>query len=124
MEQYDPNHAPDPTVWLELDEGVRIDLVRTFHTDADVEIPAEGAHTNIHVVVENQVALGEEPVPATLERLMRQGLDRHEAIHAVGAVLLEDINDLVNAKQDAFDLHRYRNRLNKLTAKRWRKGKY
>ena len=33
-----------------------------------------------HVVVENQVALGEAtPVPATLDRLMDEGLDRHDA---------------------------------------------
>jgi uncharacterized protein YoaH (UPF0181 family) len=124
MDRYDSDHAPDPNVWLDLDEGVRIDLVRDYHTDAEIEIPAEGAHASIHVVVENQVALGEEPVPETIERLMRQGLDRHEAIHAVGAVLLEDIHNLVHAKQEKFDLRRYRSRLDKLTAKRWRKGQY
>ena len=55
---------------------------------------------------------------------MRQGLDRHEAVHAIGAVLLGDIHELLNSERERFDLRRYRSRLNKLTAKKWRKGKY
>ena len=124
MDQYDPDHAPDPSEWLELDEGTRIDLVLDYHANAEAELPNENIHATIHVVVENQVALGEEPVPATIDRLVRQGLDRHEAVHAIGAVLVEDIYNLLRSEQGSFNLRRYRNRLNKLTAKRWRKGKY
>jgi hypothetical protein len=40
-----------------------------------------------HVVVENQVALGEATsVPEALDRLINEGLDRHDAVHAVGSV--------------------------------------
>jgi hypothetical protein len=43
-----------------------------------------------HVIVENQVALGEAyPVQSVLLRLMEEGLDRHDAIHAIGSVLAE-----------------------------------
>ncbi len=124
MKQYDPSHAPDPSEWLELDEGARIDLVLNYHAYSEVEIPNERIHATIHVVVENQVALGEVSVPATVERLVRQGLDRHEAVHAIGAVLLGDMHELLNSERERFDLRRYRSRLNKLTAKKWRKGKY
>ena len=53
-------------------------------------------HAVIHVVVERQIALGDEiPVRRTVRRLMSEGLDRHEAIHAVGSVLAGHMNDLV-----------------------------
>ena len=45
-----------------------------------------------HVVVENQVVLGEAmPVPETLNRLMDEELDHHEAVHAICSILLETI---------------------------------
>lgn len=47
----------------------------------------------VHVIVENQISLKVDSVLETIEKLTRQGLDRHEAIHAVGAVLSEDIFD-------------------------------
>ena len=124
MDLYDPDQAPEPSEWLELDEGERISLVLSHHADVDEDLPDEQMHATFHVIVENQVALGIEPVPATIERLMREGLDRHETVHAIGAVLAEDIRGLLSAGEGQFDKNRYRNRLNKLTAKRWRKGKW
>ena len=124
MKQYDPNITPDPASWLALDEAARIDLVLDYHADSGLEIDNERVHATLHVVVENQVALAEVSVPATVERLLRQGLDRHEAVHAIGAVLLGDMHLLLKSEREQFDLHRYRSRLNKLTAKKWRTGKY
>lgn len=124
MDQYDPNQAPNPAEWLELDEGTRIYLVLEHHGNAEDAPPNEHVHASIHVTVENQVAIEEEPVPATLERLTREGLDRHEAVHAIGAVLAENIQALLSAGKGKFDKQHYRDRLNKLTAKRWRKGKW
>jgi hypothetical protein len=47
------------------------------------------AHAANHVIVENQLAMGDATVvPATLARLMQEGLDRHDAIHAIGSVLV------------------------------------
>jgi len=37
MERYDPSQSPDPEEWLELDESVRIELVREFHTEVGEE---------------------------------------------------------------------------------------
>jgi hypothetical protein len=48
---------------------------------------SERLHAAAHVIVENQAALGDATVvPATLDRLMREGLDRHDAIHAIAYV--------------------------------------
>ena len=127
MEYYKASQAPDAQEWLDLDEAIRIDLVRDSIGEEDEDdVPEEGKsiHAAIHVVVENQLAMGEEPVPATLSRLVRQGLTRHEAIHAIGAILSEDIFDILKGNKDAGQKNRYRKRLEKLTAKRWRKGQW
>jgi hypothetical protein len=58
-------------------------------------------HGTMHAIVENQVALGDATVvPATLTRLMREGLDRHDAIHAIGSVLMAIIFDVVTKNAD------------------------
>ena len=94
--------------------------------EIEVDVPDEGKelHALIHVVVENQLAMGVDPVLATLSKLTRQGLKRHEAIHAIGAVLSDDIFDLLQSNKETWHKNRYRKRLDKLTAKRWRKGQW
>jgi hypothetical protein len=78
--QYDAIEQPDPEIWLELDETERVDLVIDYHRRIGVQLESLELHAMAHVVVENQAALGEAtPVPETLERLMDEGLDRHEA---------------------------------------------
>ena len=78
----------------------------------------------MHVVVENQLAMGFEPVSATIAKLVRQGLCRHEAIHAVAAIICGDSYNLIKGVTQSWDPRRYRRRLEKLTAKRWRKGQW
>ncbi|MEE4603018.1 MAG: hypothetical protein V2J65_17175 [Desulfobacteraceae bacterium] len=63
MDHYDPERSPEPSVWLECDEATRINLVLKYHEDIEVELPNENLHAVVHVVVENQAALGEDPVP-------------------------------------------------------------
>jgi len=49
-------------------------------------------HVLIHQTIENQIAAGEpKQVGQTVEELMRRGLPRHEAIHHVGSVLVDEI---------------------------------
>ncbi len=94
MKAYDPLKAPDPAGWESLDEQERIALVLAYHRQAGITLP--DAHATIHVIVENQVAMGTKtPVRATLDRLLSEGLDRHDAIHAIGSVLAEHLNDLM-----------------------------
>ena len=126
MEIYHPSKAPDPGEWLSLDEFERIELVQNFHINAGKKVNkgSEKMHAIIHVVVENQIAMEVEPVAAVIAKLIRQGLDRHEALHAVGAVLSADIFTLGQGTDKSWNQPRYRKRLEKLTAKRWKKGKW
>ena len=52
--------------------------------------PGARAHVAIHAVVESQVAMGEPAATAeALQRLVDQGMERHEAVHRVGQVVAE-----------------------------------
>jgi len=126
MNSYFPDKSIDPAEWLALDEGERIALVRAFHESLDDKMPDEALsiHSAIHAIVENQLAMGVELIPETIAKLTRQGLDRHEAIHAIGAILSEDLFDLLKGNIKEFSPKKYRRKLEKLTAKRWRKGQY
>ena len=75
-----------------------------------------------HVVVENQVALGEATsVSEALDRLINEGLDRHDAVHAIGSVLMRIIFDAVHERDSASDINaKYRQELATLTAANWR----
>lgn len=94
--QYDPLEAPEAEEWLTIDEAERIRLARDYHRRARVRLPNEKLHAVLHVVIENQIAIRDEiPVQSTVQRLMAEGLDRHEAIHAIASVLAEFMHDLM-----------------------------
>jgi hypothetical protein len=117
---YDPLNAPDPDDWQAMREDECMALVMEHHREAGVELPNEQIHAVIHVVVENQIALGDETsVRATLARLMREGLDRHEAIHAIGSVLMDFVQDLLGGDAPPESNQRYDEGLGKLTAAGW-----
>jgi hypothetical protein len=122
--QYDPLVAPSPEEWLELDESERIWLVKDYHRRAAITLPDGDMHAMIHATVENQIAAGSAlPVQATLQRLMEEGLDRHDALHAIGAVLAEHMRKLFSQSPAAAgsDPNRpYYAALARLTAKGWR----
>src|SRR5262249_15119721 len=81
--------------WLSLDEQQRMSLAQDYHRRAGIHSPNETVHAVVHAIVENQIALGDEiPVRRTVQRLMSEGLDRHDAIHAVGMILMEFINEV------------------------------
>ncbi len=117
---YDPLIVPDPDDWQSIGEDERIMLVMAYHQEAGVELPNEQVHAVVHVVVENQIALGDETAAqATLERLVHEGLDRHEAIHAIGSVLVEFLQDIVDGDAPEQVNERYNQELRKLTAAEW-----
>jgi SEC-C motif len=124
MERYDPLKAPDPQEWLSLDEQERLDLVEDYHRRAHIDLPNEKAHAIAHAIVENQIALGEElNVERTLRRLMAEGLDRHDAIHAIGMVCVELLHDaLQRPKSKTFPSEKYAAALDRLTAEDWRRS--
>jgi hypothetical protein len=61
-------------------------------------------------------------VRRTLERLVEEGVDRHEAIHAVAAALSRHMSDLVRSASPPSDPNAaYFAALEKLTVESWRK---
>lgn len=93
--KYDPLVAPPPNVWLAMGEMQRILLVQEYHEMEGIELPNALLHATIHGTIETQAAMGDElPVAETLEKLMQSGMDRHEAIHAIGVVLAEMLYEM------------------------------
>ena len=65
--RYEADEQPHSEVWLELDESEQIDAVMDYHRRTRVKLENPELHATAHVVVENQVALGEATsVPAEL----------------------------------------------------------
>lgn len=120
--QYDADEQPDPDAWLELDETERIDLVIDYHRRMGVQLENPAPHAIAHVVVENQVALGDAtPVPETLDRLMNEGLDRHGAVHAIGSIFMSIAFDAIHEWDDGGGVNtKYNRELAALTAAGWR----
>ena len=123
MRHYDPEVGPSSKEWLSLDERQRLRLAETHHRATHVKVSSIKAHAAIHLMVENQIAEGVESVVRAMARLIREGLPRHEAIHAVGSVLAEHFfeamkssdQDLSNTAQARYDAA-----VERLTAKSWR----
>jgi hypothetical protein len=119
---YNPLKAPDPNRWLALDEAIRLRMIVSYHRKKRFDLPNERIHAAIHMVVENQVAMGDEtPVAATLDRLMHEALDRHDAIHAIGSVLAGRMWEMSRSDDDpqSDPNELYFNELAELTAQGW-----
>jgi hypothetical protein len=120
---YDPNIAPDPQVWLALDEKLRISLVEKYHRDARIKLPNLATHAAFHSIVENQIAENLESVVRAMARLTAEGLDRHDAVHAIGSVLAVHMHDLLKSEANAENSQAiYNAAVERLTAKAWRGG--
>jgi hypothetical protein len=124
VQRYDPLEAPDPEEWLELDEQEQIDLVRDYHHRARIRLPNEKLHATLHAIVEAQIALGDEtPARRIAQRLIGEGLDRHDAVHAIGMVLAEHIYDVLKTTKSGQDPNApYFAALERLTAEDWRRS--
>ena len=123
MERYDPEMSPAGEDWLELDEGERLLLVEGYHRDARITLPkrARRLHASMHVVVENQLASNDEPVVRALARLMKEGLSRHDAVHAIGSLVAEEVYDLPKQEELPDTVRaRYYAAVERLTAAAWR----
>ena len=119
IREYDPSTEPNAEQWLALGEQERIDLVLGYHRRARIRLPRQQVHAVVHVVVENQIADAELPVRRTLQRLMSEGLDRHEAIHAIGSVLVGHFNEMMREKSNRDPSEDYFAELEALTAEGW-----
>jgi hypothetical protein len=88
---YDPMIAPEPAEWLAASEADRLRAIEAYHESAGTKLPNARLHAVAHVGVETQIAEGYEPAIRAMARLKAGGLDRHEALHAVGNVLSHHI---------------------------------
>ena len=122
MNVYDPDSAPAAVEWLALHEDERLERVSAYHRRKRIRLPNLQLHAVIHVVIENQLALGEKVVASTLARLEAEGLSRHDAVHAIGSVLAEHLFELMRETCGVTDTAyaQYLERLKDLTAERWR----
>ena len=120
--KYNPLVQPNPKRWLRTGESERLQLALDYHQTVGTELPNERIHAAIHVVVENQVAMGDAtPVEKTLGRLFSEGLDRHNAIHAIGTVLARHLWELLSGDEIVTtDLSEtYFEGVRNLTAQKW-----
>lgn len=90
---YDPNRPLPVAVWPTLDEDERLARIEAHHASPQCDhapAPNPELHATVHLIVENQVALGDAtPTAAAIARLCAEGLTRHEAVHAVGSIIAE-----------------------------------
>jgi hypothetical protein len=117
---YDADQAPDPAAWLGMNEHARLDAVRRHHDRGPhPPAPSPEAHHAFHVVVENQIAVGSPPAAAeTLNRLIAEGLSRHEAVHALAGAASRRIFEMLKHKAP-FDDVAYASDLGQMTAAGW-----
>jgi hypothetical protein len=123
---YDPDIPPNPSDWLAADESLRLALVTDYHQSMDLAESRLRLHAAIHVVVENQIALGEQVVIDAMTRLQSEGLSRHDALHAIGMVVSEHLFEILRADPDETlkQTTPYFERLQHLTADAWRKSRH
>jgi hypothetical protein len=115
----------DPEQWGALDEDQRIELVVEYHREARIVLPDEHIHALMHVIIENQIALGDKtPVAGTIRRLLNEGLDRHDAIHAIASVLVNFMFERTHGADDGRGNDVYYAELKQLTADKWTRGEY
>lgn len=120
MDTYDPLKPPSIADWTALDESERLDLVLTYHQRQGDDLSNPDAHAVVHVIVENQAALADEtPVASVMEKLMQEGLDRHEAVHAIGSVLMASLHETAQDDREADPTSAYYRELMRLTAEKW-----
>lgn len=119
LTKYDPERAPDPARWMAEDEQQLMSIIERYHRRQGIEFERPQAHAAIHLVVEKQVAMGDElPVAEAVQRLMGEGLSRHEAIHAVGSVLASFLTETMRSDADP-DNEAYNREVRALTKERW-----
>lgn len=122
---YNPEKQLPAADWLAMPEGERIRIVATHHMVNREKSGNAKAHAAMHVIVENQIAMGFGPTVRAFERLRQQGLSRHDSIHAVGSVLSEYMFSALRepASADTATLQAQINAaIERLDAESWRKS--
>ena len=111
--KYDPLKPPNPKEWLAKKESERISMVEKYHRVAQIKLPAARIHAELHVVIETQLANKYASTVNAMQRLLADGLDRHDAIHAMCTVLM-------NVDWQNFDAEKFDSDMNRVNAATWR----
>ena len=120
MNSYDPETAPDAQEWLAHDHSDRIHFVEESHRRGRNRHPQPKLHSLITVIVENQIAEALEPVVRAVARLTAEGLSRHEAVHALGSVVITHLHDVVHGQVPAIaSKATYLAAVDELTKRKW-----
>lgn len=125
LRPYDPDEGPDAAEWLALGEDERVAAVRSWtarsESGIDVKVSNRHVYTVMLATVETQIAHGDElPVAATMARLVRLGMSRREAVHALATVLAETTYDAFYGEAADDPEVAYHAELAKLTPESWR----
>jgi hypothetical protein len=124
MKGYDPSAAPEAAAWLALPEAERHKLVVKHHKTAKIEVRNVNGHATAHALVETQLAEGLPAARAALARLLAGGVGRHEAVHALGSVLMTHLWNLANRPVPEGDPNApYAAALDHLTVESWRSSR-
>lgn len=112
----DPKHEQDEAIHTRVVE----EHARRPHPH--LEPDAMRAHLLIHELVEKQLAERDPPEVATaLHRLLADGLDRHEAVHAIGTTVAGEAFQMLREGR-VLDRDKYVRALDQLTAERFRRS--
>src|SRR3989337_1358121 len=114
-----PDKPVDAAEWLALDEGEQQLVVERYHKRARIRLPSRRVPAIIQAAIETQVGQGHAAASRALERMRAEGLDRHDAVHAVGSVMAKHMFDIMKHGQ-TFDEKAYATDLDALSAERWR----
>jgi len=122
---YNPLVDPAPDHWLDLSEQERIDAVLDHHRFDGLPASQAELHAVTHVVIETILAEGTvEGASAKLRELVADGLDRHEAIHAMGTAVAGVIFETLQSADDGAPPEKSQRlvarRLAEVTAESWR----
>jgi hypothetical protein len=118
--KYRADRSPEPEFWERLSEDEQIDAIVSHHRIRSIKLPDQILHATAHLMVEQQLASGEAPhVVATCERLIREGLTRHDAIHAIAWVLTILINEAAAGEIKENLKPVFEARLEQLTEESW-----
>jgi hypothetical protein len=98
-------------------------LVEDYHRRTHVELPQPTLHAAMQAVVERQLAMQLPSVVRALARLQAEGLDRHDAVHAIGSVLAEHMRQLMTGQLAVEDPNSvYFGALDRLSAASWQRA--
>jgi hypothetical protein len=117
--RYDPMKGPKPQKWLSAEEDERLEAVLRYHRGLKIDVGSERMHAVIHTAVETQLAEGHSGASHALLRLLGEGLDRHEAVHAIATVFSKQLHGALQGRQ--FNREAYERDLEQLTVEAWRR---